>query len=76
MHDIGYRDNAIAYDGRVRGWGHVMQVNGHRVESIGKLRYVNDTDDTGFGDQHLAMHIRESIGQVRGSVRARSLKNV
>ena len=51
VHDIGYWDNAIAYDGRVRGWGHVMQEHGHRVESIGKLHYVNDTAPTGFSDQ-------------------------
>lgn len=69
VHDIGYWDNAIAYDGRVRGWGHVMQANGHRVESIGKLHYVNDTDDTGFGARHLAMHIWKGIGQVWASVR-------
>ena len=64
VHDIGYWDNAIAYDGRVRGWGHVMQEHGHRVESIGKLHYVNDTAPTGFSDQTLAMHIWEGMGQV------------
>ena len=69
VHDIGYWDNAIAYDGRVQGWGHVMQEHGHRVESIGKLHYVNDTAPTGFSDQTLAMHIWEGMGQVWGCVR-------
>ncbi len=69
VHDIRCWDNALAYDGRVPGWGHVMQAHGHRVESIGKLHYTNETDDTGFGAQHLAMHIWEGIGQVWGSVR-------
>ena len=36
VHDIGYWDNAIAYDGRVKGWGHHLQEAGVCVESIGK----------------------------------------
>lgn len=69
VHEIGYWDNAIAYDGEVQGWGHVMQANGHRVESIGKLHYVDDAAPTGFSRQTLAMHIWEGIGQVWGLVR-------
>ena len=69
VHDIRCWDNALAYDGGVRGWGHVMRAHGHRVESIGKLHYTNGADDTGFAAQHLAMHIWEGIGQVWGSVR-------
>ena len=46
-----------------------MQEHGHRVESIGKLHYVNDTAPTGFSDQTLAMHIWEGMGQVWGCVR-------
>jgi choline-sulfatase len=69
VHEIGYWDNAIAYDGEVEGWGHVMQANGHRVESIGKLHFVDDAAPTGFARQQIAMHIWEGIGQVWGMVR-------
>jgi choline-sulfatase len=69
VHDIGYWDNAIAYDGRIAGWGHRLQAAGIRVESIGKLHYTNATDPTGFDAQIEPMHIHEGIGQVWGSVR-------
>ncbi len=69
VHEIGYWDNAIAYDGKVKGWGHRLQEAGVRVESIGKLHYRNDTDSTGFDRQIKPMHIKDGVGQVWGSVR-------
>ncbi len=69
VHEIGYWDNAIAYDGRVPGWGHRLQAAGHRVESIGKLHYRNEADPTGFDRQQEPLHILDGIGQLWGSVR-------
>ena len=46
VHDIGYWDNAIAYDGLVPSWGHRLRAAGMRVESIGKLHYCNEADPT------------------------------
>ena len=69
VHEIGYWDNAIAYDGRVRGWGQALLKAGHRVESIGKLHYADAAAPTGFGAQHHPMHLAGGIGQVWGSVR-------
>lgn len=69
VQDIGYWDNALAYDGRIQGWGHALQKAGCRVESIGKLHFTNDQDPTGFASQTLAMHIWEGIGMVWGSIR-------
>lgn len=69
VHDIGYWDNAMGYDGRVRGWGHELLDAGHRVESIGKLHYVDAAAPTGFGHQHAPMHLAGGTGQVWGSVR-------
>lgn len=69
VHEIGYWDNAIAYDGRVPGWGHRLQAEGMRVESIGKLHYTNDTDPTGFDRQEESMHIQGGIGLLWGAVR-------
>lgn len=68
-HELGCWDNAMAYDGRVRGWGHALQDAGIRVESIGKLHYRNAADPTGFDRQLEPMHILGGIGQVWGSVR-------
>lgn len=42
---------------------------GRRVESIGKLHYLNGDLDTGFSRQHRSMHLAGGIGQVWGSVR-------
>lgn len=69
VHDIRYWDNAMGYDGRVPGWAVRLQAAKVRVESIGKLHYVNGDDPTGFDRQHHAMHLDKGIGQVWGSVR-------
>jgi choline-sulfatase len=70
VHELGYWDNAMAYDGRVPGWGHALQQSGHRVESIGKLHYRNGEDATGFDRQHHPMHIYGGHGMVWGALRA------
>jgi choline-sulfatase len=69
VHDHGCWDNALAYDGSVRSWGHRLQAAGRRVDSIGKLHYRNGTDPTGFDRQVEPMHIVDGVGQVWGSVR-------
>jgi choline-sulfatase len=70
VHELGYWDNAMAYDGRVPGWGHALQQSGHRVEAIGKLHYRNADDATGFDRQHHPMHIYDGHGMVWGALRA------
>lgn len=69
VHQIGHWDNAMGYDGRVRGWGHALQAAGQRVESIGKLHYANAEAPTGFDRQHTPLHLADGVGQVWGSVR-------
>ena len=69
VYQIGYWDNAIAYDGRIRSWGHRLQENGMRVESIGKLHYRSATDPTGFDEEHEPMHIMDGSGLIWGAVR-------
>ncbi|MEN8841159.1 sulfatase-like hydrolase/transferase [Planktotalea arctica] len=69
VHKTRYWDNAHAYDGRVAGWGHVLQSGGVPVTSIGKLHYRSESDPTGFDNQILPLHIAGGVGQVWGSVR-------
>ena len=69
VHDIEYWDNSIAYDGRTPSWGHRLQQAGVRVESIGKLHYRSQEDDTGFDVQHIPMHIAGGIGMIHLSIR-------
>jgi choline-sulfatase len=69
VHELGTWDNAIAYDGKVPGWGHALQRTGHRVDSIGKLHYRNAEDPTGFDHQYHPMHIYGGHGMVWGALR-------
>lgn len=69
VHETGYWDNAIAYDGRVRGWGHRLHDTGHEFVSIGKLHYRFEDDPTGVGEQIIPMHIANGRGDVMGALR-------
>ena len=69
VHETGYWDNAIAYDGRFPAWGHVLQAHGHPVVSIGKLHYTNEEADTGFNRQIIPMHIEGGVGDLHGLLR-------
>lgn len=69
VHEIGYWDNAHAYDGRIEGWGHLMQKAGMHCLSIGKLHYRLREDPTGFNEQIVPLHIVEGIGGINGSIK-------
>lgn len=69
VHETGYWDNAIAYDGRVSSWAHELRDAGHVVTSVGKLHYVNDDVDGGFSEQIIPMHIEAGVGDLYGLVR-------
>jgi len=70
VHQIGYWDNAIAYDGRVPSWGHRLMEQGHRVTSIGKLHYRDsDARRNGFDEEILPLHIVNGIGDLLGLIR-------
>ena len=68
-HETRCWDNAMPYDGEIRGWGHHLLDEGVRVDSIGKLHYRSEKANTGFSKQHHPMHVMNGIGQVWGSVR-------
>jgi len=69
VHETGYWDNSIAYEGKIESWGHYLQSAGIRVESIGKLHYRMEEDPTGFDKQHIPMHIKDGVGMVHLSIR-------
>ncbi len=70
VHQIRHWDNAMPYTGEIGGWGHRLQANGIRVESIGKLHYRAEEDPAGFDREHIPMHVVGGHGMVWASIRA------
>jgi len=68
-HEIRYWDNAIAYDGRISGWGHRLQESSIPVESIGKLHYRKDDDPLGFDKRYVPMYIKDGVGSIIAAMR-------
>ena len=69
VHEIGYWDNAIAWDGRVKGWPNRLQEEDLYNATIGKLHYRREEDPYGIDRQIEPMHIYNGIGMVWGSQR-------
>jgi len=70
VHQIGFWDNADAYDGSVPSWHHRLRSRGHRVVSIGKLHFRGHPgDDNGFSEEIIPMNIIEGKGDLMGLVR-------
>ncbi|MBI3938318.1 MAG: sulfatase-like hydrolase/transferase [Betaproteobacteria bacterium] len=70
VHQIGFWDNADAYDGSIPGWHHRLRAKGHRVDSIGKLHFRGHPgDDNGFSGEIIPMNIVEGKGDLMGLVR-------
>jgi choline-sulfatase len=68
-HQIRFWDNAIAYDGSVPSWHHRLRDAGHEVVSIGKLHFRSETDDNGFTQEIMPLHINDGIGDPLGWLR-------
>ena len=69
VHQTRHWDNAMPYVGDPRGWGHVLQRERVRVESIGKLHYRAEEDPAGFDKEHIPMHVVGGHGMVWASIR-------
>lgn len=69
VHQLGTWDNAIAYDGRIPSWHHLLRDRGHHVISIGKLHFRSAKDDNGFSEEQIGMHIIDGEGDLLGLVR-------
>ncbi|HVZ46894.1 MAG TPA: sulfatase-like hydrolase/transferase [Ramlibacter sp.] len=70
IHEIGYWDNADAYDGRIPSWHHKLREREHEVVSIGKLHFRKPDEDHGFTKEIIPMHIIEGKGDLMGLVRS------
>lgn len=70
VHQIRYWDNAFPYEGAVPSWGHRLQAEGIRADSIGKLHYRRAEDEDGFTEKHDAMYVAEGIGELISCLRA------
>ncbi|MBO43582.1 MAG: sulfatase [Rhodospirillaceae bacterium] len=69
VHQTAYWDNGHPYEGKVKAWHHMLQENGASATSIGKLHFRNETDDTGFEEQIIPMHVVEGKGDARGCIK-------
>ena len=68
-HQTRLWDNAMPYDGSIPSWGHALQSQGIKVESIGKLHYRSEHDPAGFDVEHLPMMVAGNVGMVWASIR-------
>ena len=68
-HQTHLWDNAMPYDGSIPSWGHALQSQGVKVESIGKLHYRSEHDPAGFDVEHLPMMVASNVGMVWASIR-------
>ena len=69
VHEIGFWDNGIPYDGSLPSWGHHLRGEGIVVDSIGKLHFRSSTDDNGFGNEIEPLHVVEGVGDLLGCIR-------
>jgi len=69
VHDIGFWDNGIPYDGSVPSWGHRLNESGHTAVSIGKLHFRSADDRNGFTEEIMPLHVVDGIGDLVGMIR-------
>jgi len=69
IHQIGFWDNADAYDGSIPTWHHHVRDRGHKVVSIGKLHFRASNEDHGFSEEQIPMHVLQGTGDLMGLVR-------
>ena len=69
VHEIGYWDNGLPYDGTTRGWNHELRERGHLVDSIGKLHFQGQGTDHGFTEEIDPLHVVDGIGDVLSCLR-------
>ena len=69
VHQTRCWSNAQAYQGEPESWGHHLQKQGYRVDSIGKLHYRDSQYDNGFDNEILPLYIKNGVGWIKGLLR-------
>ena len=69
VNKTGCWSNAQAYEGTPKSWGHRLQDQGHRVDSIGKLHYRGKDYDNGFDNEIMPLYIKGGRGWIKGLLR-------
>ena len=62
VHKAGYWDSATPYDGKVRSWMAHLREQQVETTSIGKLHFRSSSDDNGFTEELLPMHVVGGVG--------------
>ena len=69
VHEIRFWDNGSPYDGSVSGWGHRLNAQGFRADSIGKLHFRSEEDDNGFAEEVEPLHVVGGVGDLLSCIR-------
>jgi choline-sulfatase len=69
VHKIRHWDSASPYDGQRRSWMRQLRDSGVDVVSIGKLHFRSGSDDNGFSQEILPMHVVGGVGWPIGLLR-------
>ncbi len=69
VNKTGYWDSATPYNGEPRSWMRQLRDAGVKVTSIGKLHFRSSTDDNGFSEEILPMHVVDGVGWTVGLLR-------
>lgn len=69
VHKTGHWDSATPYDGAPRSWMRQLRDAGRNVVSIGKLHFRSSSDDNGFSEEILPMHVVGGLGWTIGLLR-------
>lgn len=69
VHQTENWDNAFPYVGEIPSWGHRLREQGFHTASIGKLHFRSQSDDNGFAEEILPLHVVEGVGDLLGCIR-------
>lgn len=76
VHQTGFWDNGIPYDGSIPSWGHRLKEQGTIVDAIGKLHFRSPDDDNGFCEEIDPLHVVEGLRDLLGCIRkGHSIRN-
>ncbi len=65
VHQLGTWGSAEPYRGEQRSWAHIARAVGYTTASIGKLHYGAPTEDHGFDEEIVPMHVVNEVGWVQ-----------